>query len=157
MSIRGRKPKPTQLKVIQGNPGKRRLNANEPGVRAALLHAPDWFGAEQVDLWRYAIHHAPNGVLGTIDRETLAVWCVACCLHRRAVELQAKIDNGSSLPMMMRTQQGNVIQSPYLAVINRQAQIMLKAAAELGFTPSSRSRLSAPKTTDEEDEFEGLL
>jgi phage terminase small subunit len=35
-------------------------------------------------------------------------------------------------------------QSPYLAIANRQAEIMLRVAAEFGFTPASRSRISAP-------------
>ncbi|HZK10243.1 MAG TPA: phage terminase small subunit P27 family, partial [Clostridia bacterium] len=30
MATRGRKPKPTALKVLEGNPGKRPLNKNEP-------------------------------------------------------------------------------------------------------------------------------
>lgn len=30
MAARGRKPKPTALKVLEGNPGKRPLNDHEP-------------------------------------------------------------------------------------------------------------------------------
>lgn len=30
MAQRGRKPKPTAVKVLEGNPGKRSLNTNEP-------------------------------------------------------------------------------------------------------------------------------
>ena len=30
MATRGRKPKPTALKILEGNPGKRPLNENEP-------------------------------------------------------------------------------------------------------------------------------
>ena len=30
MAMRGRKPKPTALKVLEGNPGKRPLNKKEP-------------------------------------------------------------------------------------------------------------------------------
>ncbi|MEQ8198694.1 MAG: phage terminase small subunit P27 family, partial [Clostridiaceae bacterium] len=30
MAQRGRKPKPTAIKVLEGNPGKRPLNKNEP-------------------------------------------------------------------------------------------------------------------------------
>ena len=30
MATRGRKPKPTNLKVLEGNPGQRPLNDNEP-------------------------------------------------------------------------------------------------------------------------------
>lgn len=30
LAQRGRKPKPTAVKQLEGNPGKRQLNANEP-------------------------------------------------------------------------------------------------------------------------------
>ena len=36
------------------------------------------------------------------------------------------------------------IQSPYLAIANRQAEIMMRIASEFGFTPASRSRISTP-------------
>jgi len=39
------------------------------------------------------------------------------------------------------------MQSPYLAIANKQAQIMTKAATEMGFTPASRSRVSLPMET----------
>lgn len=39
---------------------------------------------------------------------------------------------------------GVPMQSPYLAIANKQAQIMTKAAVEMGFTPASRSRISVP-------------
>jgi len=39
---------------------------------------------------------------------------------------------------------GYPIQSPYLAIANRQAEIMMRVASEFGFTPASRSRISAP-------------
>ena len=47
------------------------------------------------------------------------------------------------------------MQSPYLPIVNKQAQIMLKSAAELGFTPVSRSRVSV--TDDDEGETENPL
>jgi len=36
---------------------------------------------------------------------------------------------------------GLPLQSPYLAILNKQAQIMRKAGAELGFLPASRTRV----------------
>jgi hypothetical protein len=38
------------------------------------------------------------------------------------------------------------LQSPYLAILNKQAQIMLKAGAELGFSPASRTRVQVERT-----------
>ena len=39
MATRGRKPKPTALKILEGNPGKRPLNAFEPVVFESLFQS----------------------------------------------------------------------------------------------------------------------
>ena len=42
---RGTKPKPTRLKALEGNPGRRPLPKNEPVVEEPLGSAPDnWPG-----------------------------------------------------------------------------------------------------------------
>ena len=43
---------------------------------------------------------------------------------------------------MIKSPQGFPIQSPYLAIANRQAEIMMRIACEFGFTPASRSRIA---------------
>jgi phage terminase small subunit len=40
------------------------------------------------------------------------------------------------------------VQSPYIAIANRQADIMLRIASEFGFTPAGRSRIAAPSPTE---------
>jgi P27 family predicted phage terminase small subunit len=45
---------------------------------------------------------------------------------------------------MVKSPTGFPIQSPYLAIANRQAEIMMRIASEFGFSPASRSRISAP-------------
>ncbi len=45
---------------------------------------------------------------------------------------------------MVKSPTGFPIQSPYLAIANRQAEIMMRIASEFGFTPASRSRISVP-------------
>lgn len=140
--MRGRKPKPTHLKLIEGNPGRRPLPKSEPKPAGDLTAAPDYFDDDQRATWDHAIANAPLGLLKQLDRDTLAVWVVARVMHAKAVQLQRKLDATSALPMLTRTRDGNVVQSPYLPIINKQAALMLKAAAELGFTPSSRSRVS---------------
>jgi P27 family predicted phage terminase small subunit len=45
---------------------------------------------------------------------------------------------------MVKSPGGFPIQSPYLAIVNRQAEIMMRIASEFGFTPASRSRISVP-------------
>jgi phage terminase small subunit len=40
------------------------------------------------------------------------------------------------------------VQSRYLAIANRQAEIMMRIASEFGFTPASRSRIATPSKTE---------
>lgn len=140
--MRGRKPKPSFLRLVEGNRGRRPLNVNEPVPAGQLRDAPKYFSAAQREIWAYAIEHAPAGLLRCLDRDTLAVWCVACDLYQVANEMQAQIDQNATLKLLTRTTDGALVQSPYLPIINRQGTLMLKAASELGFTPSSRSRVS---------------
>jgi P27 family predicted phage terminase small subunit len=151
--VRGRKPKPTQLKVVSGNPGKRSINENEPQPVSFDLTAPDWFDDLQRDYWNDAVSSAPPGLLSTMDREVLAVWVVSAVMHRRAVVAQNAIDEGKTAPMLTKTPGGMPVQSPYISIINKQSAVMLKAAAEMGFTPSSRSRISLGSRTDDDNPF----
>lgn len=40
MATRGRKPKPTELKLLEGNPAKRPLNKNEPNPEKKAPRCP---------------------------------------------------------------------------------------------------------------------
>jgi P27 family predicted phage terminase small subunit len=134
--MRGRKPVPTHLKRLHGNPSKRPINQREPIPEGDLHVAPSWLSDTQREGWAYAITNAPHGLLKHLDRSVLAIWVVAEDLHREAAE---KISQYGLLTKSPNA--GLPLQSPYLAILNKQAQIMLKAAGELGFTPSSRSRV----------------
>jgi P27 family predicted phage terminase small subunit len=91
--------------------------------------------------WNYAIEHAPIGLLKKLDRSVLAAWVVAEDLHRRASEQVEKFGILTKAPNT-----GLPIQSPYLPVLNKQAQIILKAAEQLGFTPASRTRIQVEES-----------
>lgn len=135
--MRGAKPKPTALKVVAGNPGRRPLNRREPKPQGVMGEAPGWLSDSQHEVWQHAVVSAPRGLLTRLDESVLLVWVVAKDLHRQASEALQQNGMVTETP---RTHEP--IQSPYLAIMNKQAQIMLKAAAEMGFTPSSRSRVS---------------
>lgn len=134
--MRGRKPTPTALKLIAGNPGKRALNAHEPQPRADLTQAPHWLTDRQRTTWQDVVELAPPGLLKDIDASVFTVWVVAYDLYQEAS------DRLSQTGMLIKAPNTGVpMQSPYLAIVNKQAQIMMKAAAEMGFTPASRSRV----------------
>ena len=52
MATRGRKPTPTALKVLEGNPGKRKLNDNEPRPEKKAPSCPKWLEPEAKKEWR---------------------------------------------------------------------------------------------------------
>lgn len=133
----GRRPKPTHLKLVAGNPGRRALNDNEPEPEGDLVQPPAWFTDKQKDAWRYAIEHAPRGLLKHIDSDLLSIWVCAKVLHQEANE---KVSRHGMIVKAPNT--GVPMQNPYLAIVNKQSAIMMKAAAELGFTPSSRSQIA---------------
>jgi len=131
------KPIPTHLKLLKGTARKCRTNPNEPKPIGDLTSPPDWMTESQKASWEFAIYNAPKGLLKQLDQSILTVWVAAEDLHRQALEGIEK--NGM---VVKAPNTGLEIQSPYLAIANKQAQIMMKAATELGFSPSSRSKVS---------------
>lgn len=146
--IRGKKPKPTLLHKRHGTVNVTRHKARlvrEPEPTTDIgSDAPEWMTGSQKDGWNYAIHHSPPGLLKAIDRALLAAWVETEDRWRRAVVRQAVLDAAEpELLMLAKTKEGNLIQSPYVGMINRAAQLMIKLANELGFSPAARPRLAA--------------
>lgn len=149
----GRRPKPTALKVVEGTFRKDRAPQNEVAPAGDLVDAPAHFTADQRAVWDYAVAHAPANLLKLLDLSVLEVWAVACVFHRQAA---AKVLESGQVVV---SPSGYPIVNPYLSNMNKQAQIMLKASAEMGFTPASRARVSlgdAPKTPKRRESEFGL-
>ena len=47
----GRKPKPTAVKKLEGNPGKRKLNTKEPNPGKGMPDCPAWLLPEAKTEW----------------------------------------------------------------------------------------------------------
>lgn len=138
--MRGRKPVPTSLVELRGRPSHdRKPNPREPKPHGDLAEAPEALSDDQRDAWNYIIAAAPPSMLKRLDRGALLVYVIAQDLHAQAFRAQNK---GG---LVAKTKTGALIQSPFLPIINRQGLIMLRAAAELGFTPVSRPRIGAPQ------------
>jgi P27 family predicted phage terminase small subunit len=136
--MRGRKPKPTALKRLDGNPGKRGYNQAEPVLPEGLPDCPGHLAEPAREDWHRiagTLHEA--GVLTTVDRAALAAYCQA---WGRWVEAEEKLQD---TPAMIKTPSGYVQQNPWLPVANKQLDIMGRYMAELGITPASRSRIQA--------------
>ena len=76
MGRRGPPPKPTVIKLLQGNPGKRKLNRNEPKPDSTKPECPDWLKPKAKIAWRRLVRQLSKmGVLAASDRDALAAYC----------------------------------------------------------------------------------
>ena len=129
----GRKPTPTAMKLLAGNPGKRPLNRREPKPTLGVPPCPKWLSLEARKEWRWVVKElAQAGVLARIDRTMLAVYC-----HLVAEFVQAAAKGESVIP-------------------SKVAQIRA-LASEFGLTPSSRARLSTLPQDEGKDPFEDII
>ena len=142
---RGPKPVPNHLKLVRGNPGKRPLNKKEPKPAGDLFAPPGDLPADAVPFWNQAIADAPAGLLKRLDMRVLYIWAAAACMHSQALNKVMKVS------LLIQSREGVIYQNPALAIVNRQAAVMLKAAAEMGFTPSSRTRISTGNDDPDRD------
>lgn len=148
-----RRPTPTKLKIMRGNPGKRPLPKHEPLPVGDIDNPPDWMTESQKEGFRYAVRHAPPGLLKKLDMSVFVAWVVAEDFHRQATIEVAK----TGLVVNVSKKDGPPVeqQSPFLPIVNRQALLMMKAANELGFSPTARAKISVP-TPEAQDEYEAL-
>jgi len=141
--MRGRRPKPTRLKLLTGNPGKRPLNRTEPRPEAVIPDCPLELGPVAKREWdRLAGELTTLRLLTSLDRAALAAYCGAYAMWAEVTEAIQKYG------AMVKSPSGFPIQSPYVAIVNRQAEIMMRIASEFGFTPASRSRISTSAKTE---------
>jgi len=131
------------MKLLTGNPGKRPLNPNEPQPKPEIPECPPQLGPVAREEWdRLTTHLASLRMITALDRTALATYCSAYGLWAEAIEAVQKYGT------MVKSPTGYPIQSPYVSIANRQAEIMMRIASEFGFTPASRSRISMPGPPD---------
>ncbi len=154
--MKGRKPKPTHLKVIAGNPGKRPLNEDEPEFAPDLPEPPAFLSEEAKTEWdRVAGELYAKGVLTAMDRGALAV---CCQLYGRLVQAETALaelaeKDPSTHGLLIKTGRG-AAENPLVGIARRSMDLYLRGCAEFGMTPSSRSRIKAvPKDGDLQNPF----
>lgn len=156
----GRRPAPTALKILRGNPGKRALNLNEPKIAVAdpsfdnpppvladdLVAATEW--RRVAPLLRAA------GLVSETERAALTAlcqqWSRYLASHAQVIALGMCIESSKGVP----------IPNPYLVVADRALAHCQRLWSELGLTPSGRARASklpAPADDKKPSKWAGLL
>lgn len=150
----GRRPLPTHLKVINGNPGHRPLNRAEPQPRRKIPRPPPELNEDGLLEWKRVVRELYNlGMLTTLDRAALAAYCQAYGRWIRAERAFGALAQNDSRygGLIARTQQGNWIPNPLLHAANRAMSDMMKYAGEFGLTPSARSRIKTEGQIERDD------
>jgi P27 family predicted phage terminase small subunit len=126
----GRKKKPTLLKLVTGNPGRRPINPTEPEPAPGEVLAPDWLDEEGRKKWAEVLDNCHW--IAPVDGDMLALYCDAYSHYLKAQRLSIKTP-------LARTPDGKMIKNPAWTARNEAFQQMRSAGSELGLSPSSRA------------------
>jgi len=152
MGKRGIRPKPSVIKLLEGNPGKRVIEASgieamgEPFVAEHLMD--DARGCIEV-----IKRSMPVSVYSLLDSFLLASFGMAWAIHKKAA---LEISN-PNFAWIVENSQGTQVQSPWLKILNGQAQMMASLGDRLGLDPKSRATLKLPSARQKRSRFEGLI
>ena len=148
----GRKPKPTALKRLAGNPGKRALNKREPQAQIARPYVPRGrLAPAGQKLWKYLVPKlADLGVLTETDTAALEM----LCLHYGMAVEAGKILREEGLTAIGA--HGQTVKHPAVQILRDASTAFRMYAEQFGLTPSARSRIQVVMP-EEPDELEQLL
>jgi P27 family predicted phage terminase small subunit len=147
----GHNRKPTALKKLQGNPGKRKLNKNEPAQVLGEPLMPLGLSAEAQEEWRGIVPLLLKmGLLTEADGKALAAYC-SCYAQWMLAEKEI-----AQYGITLRTESGYKV-NPAVRVRSDALCQMKSFLIEFGLTPASRSKLSFSNASDNVDPFEAFL
>jgi P27 family predicted phage terminase small subunit len=140
--MRGRKPKPTETRRLEGNAGHRPLNLHEP----KFDHLDESFDTPPAELADFKTAQAEWRRLAPLlrkarqvtpaDRGALLALCIE---YGRYLDAMARVASGG---MVARSPSGYPMLNPYLSIATKALLACNKLWPELGLTPSSRSRVT---------------
>jgi P27 family predicted phage terminase small subunit len=146
----GPSPKPTALKLLQGNAGKRKLNKNEPKFGGTPV-CPVWITDVAKAEWTRVVAELSSlDMLRGVDSASLAAYCLSYARWRSAEEIVTAEGQTVNEPILNKL--GEVVghkvkRHPATTIAKDALASMLRASALFGFDPSSRSRLSIAEPT----------
>ncbi len=144
MSTIGRKPKPTAVKKLQGNPGKRPLPQREPKPKTAVKKPRGMGKGLQARFWD---EHAPElerlQILTGIDGPAFRLMAEHYALAVQAV--QEVREEG----LTVEGRDGFEKKNPKATVFRENSLAFKGYATEFGMTPSARTRLQLPEEAEQ--------
>ena len=155
----GRKPLAAEVHIRNGSYAKnpKRQNKQAPKVNHALPLMPEMFETLEhaTAKWNQLTEQLSTlGVLAETDGDLLEQYCVSYQLFRDAfVKVQE-----TGLALDESTQHGTTTKrNPYCGELHKHMDRLSKLMAEMGLTPSSRTKLIATPPGEEDDGLLNLL
>ncbi len=141
MGRRGPPPQPTRLRLLRGNPGKRRIDGREPQPKVQTPICPQWLSAKAKQVWRDVVPVLKEmRILARVDRDALTAYCQT---HARWKAAEQFLDeHGEIYPV--RDEKGNVKRMrpyPQVGIAITLLQMVRSYEQEFGMTPSARTRV----------------
>ena len=169
--MKGRKPTPSHLKLVQGNPGKRSINASEPRPARARPSAPAHISDKAREIWVYVCDVLDGmGILTKADAIGVEMLCEAyadklAARESLALPIMGKrrdtgdeyvIAAGGARTYLSYGKDGVMVrQRPEVAMIADADRRIRGWLAEFGMTASARTRVKGvgEEKPDETDRF----
>ena len=155
--MRGRPPKPTEIKKLEGNLGKRPLNEFEPRPAKCIPNPPEYLDEFATQAWNIVSETLDSvNVLTVADRDMLALYCTLHSQWRQCQEIIKK----EGMTMDILNTDGSIKysqQRPEVGIANKCSQQMISLAGQFGMTPAARTKLMVLPGRDNGDSFEDLL
>lgn len=149
MAQRGKRPIPTQLKIIKGTDQPCRMRKNEPKPADDNIEMPEELSKEAGKHWDKVCTQLQDAkIITNIDVTALAMYCESYATWFNANKMIQRhgpvVKNPSGFP----------VQSPYLLIANKAFDQMRAMLTEFGMTPSSRTRVAATGKSEEKNPFD---
>jgi P27 family predicted phage terminase small subunit len=159
---RGRRPPPTYLRLLRGNPQRRPLNTNEPQpeVPAEFPEPPPHIEGYAHDEWyRIGPELHRMRLLTVADLKIFEFYCQSYGRWRDAEEALQRFRRGdpNMKGLIVKGQTGAMIENPLIYTARKAASDCMRYALELGLSPAARARLSDSGSGGAPSKFGDLL
>ena len=145
MSKPGPIPKPTKLKILEGNPGCRKLNDAEPPELKGWPDPPDCLNAVAMVEWNRLCRELTDmGIMSRAYRSSIAARCMAWARFEQLCRQYDQVGNLSKTP------NGHVQPSAIVSQLNQVDGQIRAWDSEFGLTPAAKSRVTVNEKTDDE-------
>lgn len=151
MGLRGPAKKPAVLKMLDGNPGKKRIQVEVKPTPIAP-ECPSWLPPFAQEEWNRVSNQLEKlGLLTNVDGSAFEAYCMAYANWKSAQLVL--MEKGTT----MMSIKGFEMPRPEVAIANQAVKVMKAFITEFGLSPAGRARMSVTPTTGGDDSGEDFF